>query len=451
MRLKRRQFIGLFPVGTLACAAAGALDVQARAYLPLVVSLAGPVAAKLAPGHFRIFDAPVLRVGNEDFTIVVWTKLNGATPPTQNRFLVSKDYATGYNLVHNGPSGRFMFGIRGLSANVSAGAAVGVGNWHMVAGGHDSAAGIIWCSVDAAPAATAPRTTSPTPGSGDLAIGIQSTFAGPVHDGAVQRVGIWRRKLSASDLLTIHNGGAPPRYADLGSGIKTGLAAWWDMGEASGNRREAHAGLHHAFDVGGVGSEAGIGAAVVSPPITAQLICDGDSLTFGWPEPANYTYPVQAALNPGWRGVNVGANGKSSAAMLANAPTTVDPLFDPALARNVVVAWIGTNDLLTSVPLATIQSNIVAYVNGRRAVGFQVVLCTLTPTLYATRPATYDAQRVALNGWIISGASGANVVCDSGNSPILNDPLDTYRYSTDKIHLTKYGYHAVAQDVVNTL
>ena len=92
---------------------------------------------------------------------------------------------------------------------------------------------------------------------------------------------------------------------------------------------------------------------VAAQPVTAQVICHGDSLTRGENASAGLgtatgtTYPgvLAKALGPAWRVVNIGTGGWPLGALIGEAPTKVDPLFDPHLKQNVRIVFGGTNDL----------------------------------------------------------------------------------------------------------
>lgn len=424
---------------------------------------AAPNAALLLIGsrYLRVFDAPALQFGAEDFSVLAWVNPTGLVGSGQNWDIISKDSTTGYRLFTNGPnSGKFSFGIRGFSPFANAGVAPQSGVWYMAAGGHDQSAAQIWASVNGATPSTTSRATAPTAGTTDLAIGTTSTFSGVNFTGSILRAGIWRRNIT-SDLATLYNGGYPLRYEDLSPALKTSLEAWWDMNEGTAqNRREVHAGLYHGFDQqtgsDGVLAVRGIGPIVTQPTITKKIVCDGDSLTAGFDGATyipNFSYPSQSVLNLGsnWQLVNIGVSGYQTSNILANVSSRVDSLSNTALTKNILVLWIGTNDLLNSVAVATIESNIASYISGRQSAGFSVVICTLTPSQYASRPGSYDANRLLLNTWINAGSSGANAVCDSGNNATLSDPTNTTYYNADKLHLTRLGYKVVCGDVVTTV
>ena len=72
-------------------------------------------------------------------------------------------------------------------------------------------------------------------------------------------------------------------------------------------------------------------------PVTAQVVCHGDSLTAGYNASSGLltatgtTYPgvLARALGPAWHVTNIGTGGWPLGAMIGEAPQKVDPLFDP--------------------------------------------------------------------------------------------------------------------------
>ena len=60
--------------------------------------------------------------------------------------------------------------------------------------------------------------------------------------------------------------------------------------------------------------------------------------------------------------------------MVATAPTTIDPHFDP---HSIVAVLGGTNDCANSIPASTAWANLVTYGNARHAVGFKTIVLTV--------------------------------------------------------------------------
>lgn len=135
--------------------------------------------------------------------------------------------------------------------------------------------------------------------------------------------------------------------------------------------------------------------------------------------------------------------------MINDAPSQVDAnLFDTRY-RNVVVLWAGTNDLYYDEELtaSSLHGYIRDWCEGRKAAGFQVFVCTITPRPDPQDRRNFGERRQTLNALIQAHYSEyADGIADITADPRLGDAgdeLDT-RYYTDKIHMTPEGYGIVA-------
>lgn len=196
-----------------------------------------------------------------------------------------------------------------------------------------------------------------------------------------------------------------------------------------------------------------IAGGSVSPangPGTAQfptnIVTDGDSLTVGYPGGVPNSYPGQLAERLGQEVTNIGVDGATTADVIATHIAQADALYDPNM-KNFYILGIGTNDLLNSVGTSTVQTNIASIITGRRAVGYTVIVLTITPSNYATAPGGYQAARTVINNWLAAGSTTADLVCDVGSDPFISDPNDTTFYTGDKLHMTTAGYAVVAINV----
>lgn len=180
---------------------------------------------------------------------------------------------------------------------------------------------------------------------------------------------------------------------------------------------------------------------------TQQIICEGDSLTFGHQIDDPYPNQLERYLGNGWRVTNVATSGNTSADIISQRTAQVTPQYSASLTRNLVIVLIGTNDIVNGVALATIESNISSYCASLLSDGFEVRLCTLSnfPT-DATFDATKHQKRNDLNSWLIANAPSLS----SGSAiPIHLDPfvgdgsntLDTTYWLQVGTHLTNAGYY----------
>ena len=60
----------------------------------------------------------------------------------------------------------------------------------------------------------------------------------------LDETGVWSRLLTAGEKSELWNSGNGVRYADLTSGIKSGLISWWSFDETSGQRLDSHGSYH---------------------------------------------------------------------------------------------------------------------------------------------------------------------------------------------------------------
>lgn len=121
--------------------------------------------------------------------------------------------------------------------------------------------------------------------------------------------------------------------------------------------------------------------------------------------------------------------------MLANAPTSIDPLFNSADSLNVVTLLGCTNDLASSVTPATCYGNIQSYCNARHAVGWKCVVLTLPSNQFI------DTPRTQLNNMLRSNHSFADGFVDFAGTPY--DPIgawsNTTWFQSDGVHWTEQG------------
>ncbi len=206
-----------------------------------------------------------------------------------------------------------------------------------------------------------------------------------------------------------------------------------------------------------------LGAAQAqTPPVTAQVVCHGDSLTRGENASSGLgtttgtTYPAVLArtLGPAWRVTNVGTGGWTINLLTGEAPKKVDLLFDPHLAANILIVFGGTNDLGGARESAgTVFGTLTAYCRARKAAHPWRILVVTPPVAAYPRvyPADFDAQMVQYGALIRRNwRSFADGIVDVQADPRLGAPGAEYNpayfNSRDFTHLTDVGYAIVGQD-----
>ena len=206
-----------------------------------------------------------------------------------------------------------------------------------------------------------------------------------------------------------------------------------------------------------------LGAAQAqTPPVTAQVVCHGDSLTRGENASSGLgtalgtTYPAVLArtLGPAWRVTNVGTGGWTFNLLTGEAPRKVDPLFDPHLTQNVLIIFGGTNDLGGSHESAEkAYGKLTAYCRARKAAHPWRILVVTPPVAAYPRvyPVDFDAQMVQYGALIRRNwHSFADGIVDVQADPRLGAPgaehNPVYFNSHDFTHLTDVGYAIVGRD-----
>jgi lysophospholipase L1-like esterase len=241
-------------------------------------------------------------------------------------------------------------------------------------------------------------------------IGVGNYFNGSLTDTRV-----YGTALSAGDVTTLAGGGSP---------------------SSSPIRK-------YAFSEGTGTTLANSGVSAV----TGQLICDGNSLTFGTgsSNPTAESYPAQlvALLGTSWAEANYGVPGQSAELMNSDATTQIDPLFDSQLPKNIVIAWEGIGSINNANDTAAqAYAAMTTYIQGRQAAGFKVIV--LTTMKWGTITAPKEVIRQAYNALVLANSAGADAVVDVASDSRLSDPTNTTYFNGDTVHLTDAGYAVVA-------
>jgi len=202
-------------------------------------------------------------------------------------------------------------------------------------------------------------------------------------------------------------------------------------------------------------------ASAQAPPVTAQVVCHGDSLTRGENASSGLgtatgtIYPgvLARALGPAWRVTNLGTSGWTLDLLAGEAPQKVDSLFDPKLARNILIIFAGTNDLGGARESAeTAFGKLTAYCQARKTAHPWHILVVTPPMAAYPRvyPDDFDAQMVRYDALIRRNwRTFADGIVDVGADPRLGAPgaerNPVYFSSKDFTHLTDAGYAIVGQ------
>lgn len=118
--------------------------------------------------------------------------------------------------------------------------------------------------------------------------------------------------------------------------------------------------------------------------------------------------------------------------MLANAPTVVDPLYQPGIGKtNVVIIWGGSNDIANGgVNPTTVYNDLVSYCNARHAVGWKVVVVTMLSRV------GFDTQKNTYNNLILANwMTFADGLVDFTKTPLgVDGGYANTGYFVDGVH-----------------
>ena len=205
------------------------------------------------------------------------------------------------------------------------------------------------------------------------------------------------------------------------------------------------------------------------PSLRYNVICDGDSQTFGYQSatssgsPIQNSYPYQMARMFGDTAkiTNIGVSGETVATMTTNASGSVDPYCDAAgfPNRNIVCLMGGTNDISVSGDTGTQAYNaVVAYCQARHAAGWRVICNTILSRGDSQWNSTKEGYRQTCNSLIRANwPSFADGLADLDANPLIGGVgaySNTLYYDTDMLHFTNLGYDTIARvfaDAINRL
>lgn len=184
---------------------------------------------------------------------------------------------------------------------------------------------------------------------------------------------------------------------------------------------------------------------------TMNVVCVGDSLTYGAGSSTGNTYPQQlAALNTFATVSNQGISGVSVTQLFSTA-AVVDAIYN-ANKLNVCVVWCGTNDLylnLASGIGATTFAALSTYCQARRAAGFKVIVVDMIARNVSTNQSLFNTERASFNSLLANGyKSFADAFVSLSSQATLSDYSNTTYFQNDGVHLKDAGYAIVAAAVL---
>ncbi|RYF42680.1 MAG: arylesterase [Comamonadaceae bacterium] len=184
---------------------------------------------------------------------------------------------------------------------------------------------------------------------------------------------------------------------------------------------------------------AACGKKVRGQPVAAgaTVLALGDSITFGLGAAPQESYPEVLAKLTGWKVVNAGISGDTSAQALARLPALLEE-HRPAL----VLVSIGGNDFLRRMPETATRANIRSICQQAKAAGAQVLLVAV--------PAFSLAAAIgSLSDHVLYAELAEELKLPlhaGGWSTVLADPA----LRSDAIHGNAQGYARFAQGLAET-
>lgn len=197
----------------------------------------------------------------------------------------------------------------------------------------------------------------------------------------------------------------------------------------------------------------------------ALLVTDGNSLMAGAAATANSVEvpnQILTSLGATWDRVQWGTGGATTTNLIPRALTVIDPLFSAGHAKNLLVFWEISNDIVQN-GLTGVQAynNVVTYCTARKAAGWKVIVMDCLPRQNMT--VTQDGYRVTANSSLataLNGATGNSIVFTPAGGttwadalvqvsaiPALSDPTNMTYYA-DGTHITDAGYALVVPNVL---
>lgn len=165
-------------------------------------------------------DNASLSVGNIDFTLCAWVKLE-SKPASTSGILLKGDADDEEYYLKWQDTDRFKFEVcsagafanqTSIEANVL-GAPV-LGNWYFIIAWHDATANTINIQVNNGNVDSAAYTLGSYDSNGDFVIGAYPAFS-EYFDGLIDQVGFWKRTLTTEEKTFLYNAGNGRSYAEI--------------------------------------------------------------------------------------------------------------------------------------------------------------------------------------------------------------------------------------------
>jgi lysophospholipase L1-like esterase len=214
-------------------------------------------------------------------------------------------------------------------------------------------------------------------------------------------------------------------------------AVFYNSGLSAGNAEGLIASMNMAFGHGN-----GFGTA---PEYNVVFL--GDSIMEGTGSRALANMPGQldGLLTKPRRIYNMGVHGEKMSSAFNQRVARYTPTFVSGI-PNVAFLQYGTNDLGAGATGAALYANTATpFVSFLKGLGFKVVICTLLPRSDGPWTAAMEAERLAYNDAVRTGAATADAVLDLAANAAMGEgnASDPARYP-DALHPSSLGYRFLA-------
>lgn len=185
--------------------------------------------------------------------------------------------------------------------------------------------------------------------------------------------------------------------------------------------------------------------------VEASILCDGNSLTYGFGTPADDSYPsqMQVAFGTTFNVVNLGVNDRKTSQQLAQLAEKVTGRREAAR-KHFYVCWEITNSLYYEETVSDVIADLKEIGQTQMADGFYVIMCTAIPRNSGTEPTGHATNMATVNTEVRNPANLGvywDVVVDLAADSRLQNPENTTYFQDDKVHLTAAG-NAVVESLI---
>jgi len=174
-------------------------------------------------------------------------------------------------------------------------------------------------------------------------------------------------------------------------------------------------------------------------PKDATVLVLGDSLSFGMGAKEGEDYPTLLAQTTGWKMINAGVPGNTSAGGLERLPHLLTE-HQPQL----LIVELGGNDFLHQLPPDQTEANLNAILSLAKAQRIQTILVAI-PELNALRAAVGNLADHAMYERIAK-ETATPLIAD-----VFSDVLSDRALKADQIHPNATGYSKVSEKLYQSL